>query len=174
MVFSQSAGGHFSYQRVTDLIDRPERLAMRLPERGRSAAVPNANLRLGAISVGLKTDQKVTVLVVEDEPLIRICAVDLVADLGFETIEAASADEAIAILEQRSDIRIVFTDIHMAGSMDGLELAAYVRSRWPPISFIVVSGEQRPNASQMPEGACFFAKLYDASAVCKALLRLAA
>ena len=114
-----------------------------------------------------------TVLVVEDQPLIRIAAVDLVEDLGFETVEAASADEAIAILEQRTDIGIVFTDIHMAGSMDGLELAAFVRNRWPPISFIVVSGEQRPTASQMPAGAYFFAKPYDASSVGKALLALA-
>lgn len=114
------------------------------------------------------------VLVVEDEPLIRICAVDLVESLGFETIEAASADDAIAILEQRSDISIVFTDIHMAGSMDGLELAAYVRNRWPPVSFIVVSGEQKPEASELPEGAYFFSKPYDASAVGEALLTLAA
>ena len=122
----------------------------------------------------VKTAQTVTVLVVEDEPLIRIGAVDLVEDLGFETIEASSADEAIAILEERSDIRIVFTDIHMAGSMDGLELAAYVRDRWPPIIFIVVSGERKPTASEMPEGAYFFAKPYDASEVSKALVALAA
>lgn len=146
----------------------------RLPERGRSAAIPNANLRSGANVVGLRTSQTVAVLVVEDEPLIRIGAVDLVEDLGFETIEASSADEAITVLEERSDIQIVFTDIHMAGSMDGLELAAYVRNRWPPISFIVVSGEQRPTASQLPDGSYFFAKPYDAGEVGKALLALAA
>lgn len=122
----------------------------------------------------VKTAQTVIVLVVEDELLIRIGAVDVVNDLGFETVEASSADEAIAILERRSDIRIVFTDIHMAGSMDGLELAACVRNRWPPISFIVVSGEKRPLASQMPEGAYFFAKPYNAGEVGKALLALAA
>jgi two-component system, response regulator PdtaR len=149
-------------------------LTTRLRERGISAAIPNANLRLGAIAVGFRKDRKMTVLVVEDEPLIRIAAVDLVEDLGFGTVEAASADEAIAVLEQRTDIGVVFTDIHMAGSMDGLELAAYVRNRWPPINFIVVSGEQRPTSSQMPVGAYFFAKPYDVGAVSKALVTLAA
>ncbi len=114
------------------------------------------------------------VLVVEDEPLIRMCAVDMVLDLGFEPLEAANADEAISILERRWDIQIVFTDIQMAGSMDGLQLAAFVRDRWPPINFIVVSGERKPSPSDMPKGSYFFAKPYDASAVSNALNALAA
>jgi CheY-like chemotaxis protein len=72
------------------------------------------------------------VLIVEDEPLIRIGAVKTIEDAGFEVIEAASADEAIRILECRGDIRVVFTDIDMAGSMDGLKLAHAVCNRWPP------------------------------------------
>ena len=80
------------------------------------------------------------VLIVEDEPLVRFCAVQTVEEAGFDVIEAANADEAIAILESRQDIRVVFTDIHMPGSMDGLKLAHAVRDRWPPIKIIVTSG----------------------------------
>ena len=72
-------------------------------------------------------------LVVEDEPLSRIHALNLVEEAGYVAIEASNADEAISILEARKDIRIVFTDIDMPGSMDGLKLARAIRHRWPPI-----------------------------------------
>jgi two-component system, response regulator PdtaR len=101
------------------------------------------------------------VLVVEDEPLIRIGAVNLIEDAGFEVIEAASADEAIRILECRSDVRVVFTDIHMPGSMDGLKLAHAVRNRWPPIKIIVTSGREMIAEQDLPEGGRFFAKPYN-------------
>ena len=74
------------------------------------------------------------VLIVEDELLLRISAAEMVADAGFEVVEASDADEAIAILEARPGIHIVFTDIQMPGSMDGLKLARFVRNRWPPVS----------------------------------------
>ncbi|MET0246935.1 MAG: response regulator, partial [Sphingomonas sp.] len=76
------------------------------------------------------------VLVVEDEPLQRMLAVDLVEDAGFVAIEAENADIAILTLGHRSDIQAVFTDIDMPGSIDGLKLAACVRDRWPPIEII--------------------------------------
>ena len=82
-------------------------------------------------------------------------------EAGFEVIEAANADEAIAILESRRDIRVVFTDIHMPGSMDGLRLAHAVRDRWPPIEIIVTSGRERVGACDLPAGGRFFAKPYD-------------
>jgi CheY-like chemotaxis protein len=90
----------------------------------------------------LKTAQKpgIYVLVVEDELLSRLHAASLVEDAGYSAIEAANADEAIAILEARKDIRIVFTDIDMPGSMDGLKLARAIRNRWPPIELILTSG----------------------------------
>jgi CheY-like chemotaxis protein len=72
---------------------------------------------------------KVIVLVVEDEPLVRMAAVYMIEDAGFEALEAGNADEAVRILEARTDIRIVFTDIDMPGSMDGIKLAAAVRGR---------------------------------------------
>jgi CheY-like chemotaxis protein len=73
------------------------------------------------------------VLVVEDEALLRLMAVTVVEDAGFKPIEASNADEAVRILESRNDIRIVFTDINMPESMDGMKLAACIRDRWPPV-----------------------------------------
>lgn len=113
-----------------------------------------------------------TVLVVEDEAIIRLSAVSLVEDQGFTALEAESADEAIEILETHPEIRIVFTDIHMAGSMDGLQLAAYAHDRWPPLKFIIVSGERKPERDDMPEGACFFPKPYDIGLIGRTLHQL--
>ena len=109
------------------------------------------------------------VLVVEDEPLLLMTAIDIVEGAGFEAIAARDADEAIRLLESIPDIRILFTDIHMPGSMDGLKLAAAVRRRWPPIEIIIVSGMKRPDAAEMPERSVFFSKPYDPRAVSGAL-----
>jgi CheY-like chemotaxis protein len=109
------------------------------------------------------------VLIVEDEPLVRIGAVNIIEDAGFEVIEAASADEAIGILECRNDVRVVFTDIHMPGSMDGLKLAHAIRNRWPPIKIIVTSGRDLITAQDLPEGGRFFAKPYDPIEITDAL-----
>jgi len=102
-----------------------------------------------------------SVLIVEDEPLLRLLAMDLVEEAGFIAVEASNADEAIAILETNTDIRILLTDIDMPGSMDGLKLAAAVRDRWPPIEIIVVSGMNNPQAHELPARGVFFAKPYD-------------
>jgi CheY-like chemotaxis protein len=109
------------------------------------------------------------VLIVEDEPLIRLGAVKIFEDGGFEVIEAASADEAIRILECRGDIRVVFTDIHMPGSIDGLKLAHAVRNRWPPIKIIVTSGRDLITERDLPEGGRFFAKPYSPNEIIDAL-----
>ena len=99
------------------------------------------------------------VLIVDDEPLVRLCAVETVEDAGFEVIEAANADEAIRILESRSDIHVVFTDVHMPGSMDGLKLAHAIRNRWPPIKIIVTSGREKVAEQDLPAGGRFVAGL---------------
>jgi CheY-like chemotaxis protein len=114
------------------------------------------------------------VLVVEDEMLIRMDAVAIVRGAGFDALQAANADAAIQILEVRDDIRVVFTDINMPGSMDGLRLAAAVRGRWPPIEFIVTSGRRRPDANALPERARFLAKPYTSYEVGRALTELMA
>jgi CheY-like chemotaxis protein len=112
---------------------------------------------------------RAVVLVVEDETLLRLNATMLVEEAGFEAIEAANADEAIRILETREDIRIVFTDVRMPGSMDGLRLARAVRDRWPPIQLIVTSGHARPSAEELPAGGHFIPKPYERAQVARAL-----
>jgi CheY-like chemotaxis protein len=102
------------------------------------------------------------VLIVEDEALLRMAAVCFVEEAGFEAIEASDADEAVAFLQSRDDIRLVFTDIDMpTGSMNGLRLAAAVRMRWPPIKIILVSGLRIPEKNDLPAGTKFFSKPYD-------------
>ncbi|SFP47186.1 response regulator [Sphingomonas rubra] len=101
------------------------------------------------------------VLIVEDEPLQRLDMLDMVAEAGFAAVEACDADHAVAILEKRADIRIVFTDIDMPGSMDGLRLAACVRDRWPPIEIIITSSGRKPKLSDIPARAVFLPKPID-------------
>lgn len=101
------------------------------------------------------------VLIVEDEFLIRADAVKMIEDAGCEAVEAADADEAISMLERRSDIRVVFTDLHMPGTMDGLKLAYAVRDRWPPIKIIVTSGREVLTQGDLPPGVRFLAKPCD-------------
>ncbi len=112
------------------------------------------------------------VLIVEDEPLLLMMAVDMVEDAGFRVVTAKSADEAVAVLLSRTDIRVVFTDIDMPGSMNGLKLAATVRDRWPPIEIIITSGFRQPSVSEMPLRASFFAKPYQPNQIVKTLHRL--
>ena len=109
------------------------------------------------------------VLIVEDEALLRFRAVDLVEDAGFEAIEAETAEEACEILERRSDIHVVFTDIQLTGKMNGLALAELARRRWPPIEFIIVSGHLTPADDDLPERSVFFGKPYVTADVVAAL-----
>ena len=110
--------------------------------------------------MGLGELKRPVVLVVEDEFLLRMDAVDMIAAAGFEVVEAANADEAIEILESRPDITVVFTDIQMPGSMDGLKLARAVRGRWPPIKIIATSGHVHIGKTDLPEGGRFLPKPY--------------
>ena len=87
-------------------------------------------------------------------------AVEVIEAGGFEAVEASNADEAIAILEQRNDIGVIFTDIDMPGSMDGLKLAHFVKDRWPPIKIIATSGHAKITANDLPEGVRFVPKPY--------------
>jgi CheY-like chemotaxis protein len=116
---------------------------------------------------------KTIVLVVEDEPIQRLMAVTVVEDAGFESIEAGNAAEAICILESRNDIRIVFTDIDMPGSVDGTKLAACIRDRWPPVQIVVTSGYLAGKDVALPARSLFFPKPYSARAIAEALRRMA-
>lgn len=105
-----------------------------------------------------RTGRRSVVLVVEDELMLRMRAVDIVEDAGFLPIEAVNADEAIKILESRDDIAVLFTDIQMPGSMDGLRLAHLVHNRWPYIKIILVSGQIAISEADKPEDSRFFPK----------------
>lgn len=109
------------------------------------------------------------VLIVEDEPLIRVDAVDMVEDEGFTVFSASNAARALAILETRDDIGILFTDIDMPGEMDGLDLARTVRKRWPHIAIIIVSGHTQLADAEVPNGGVFFSKPYLRATILKAL-----
>ena len=112
---------------------------------------------------------KPLVLIVEDEPLLRLHAVSLIEDAGFATVQAASADEAIALLETEGSIRIVFTDIDLPGGMDGMRLAAAIRDRWPPVELILTSGHIKVDPADLPERGHFFSKPYDAGQLIETL-----
>jgi CheY-like chemotaxis protein len=103
------------------------------------------------------------VLVVEDEMLLRMRAVDMVEDAGYVPVEAVDADEALAILQSRSDIVLLFTDIQMPGSMSGLQLALAVHERWPQIKIILASGQLKLSKNEIPENSRFFGKPLDSS-----------
>src|SRR5215213_10994030 len=106
--------------------------------------------------------QRPNVLVVEDEMMLRMRAVDIVEDAGFNPVEAVNADEALSILESRSDISLLFTDIQMPGSVDGLKLAHAVHKRWPAIKIILVSGQLKPVDLDLPADSRFYGKPLDA------------
>ena len=114
------------------------------------------------------------VLVVEDEAIIRMDAVEIIKSAGFRTYEASSADEAIRLMDRHANIGILFTDIDMPGSMDGLKLATYVRDRWPPVVIIVASGAVNIDPLALPTGASFFPKPYQPSQITSSLQQIAA
>jgi len=117
---------------------------------------------------------KPIVLVVEDEPLLRLFATDMIEDAGFEVIDVANASEAIAILEGRPDVRIVFTDVNMPGGIDGIKLAVCIRNRWPPIAIIITSGKPWPLGVAVPHEAVFFSKPYRQDRIIGTLQSMAA
>jgi CheY-like chemotaxis protein len=102
-----------------------------------------------------------TVLVVEDEALLRFDIVDFFEERGWRVFDAASAEEAIALLDRHGEIRVVLTDVQMPGDMDGLKLAHYVRDRFPPTLLFVVSGEAPVSREALPARATFLPKPFD-------------
>jgi DNA-binding NtrC family response regulator len=114
-------------------------------------------------------DNGITVLVVEDEMLIRMDIAESLQDEGFTVHEASNADDAIAILIANPDIRVLFTGIDMPASMDGLKLAAAVRNRWPPVKTIVTSGHRHLSDALLPVQGKFFDKPYDHARIVSAM-----
>ena len=116
---------------------------------------------------------RISVLVVEDEALIRMAIADFLKDHGFDVLEAGNSIEAIDLLVAHPEIQVMFTDIDMPGGIDGLKLAAAVRDRWPPIAIIVTSGHRFVNVEDLPVEAQFFPKPYSPDHVARALTQMA-
>lgn len=110
-----------------------------------------------------------TVIVVEDEAIIRMDIATSLEDEGFIVLEASNADEAIALLQVHPEIALMFTDIDMPGSMDGLKLAEAVRDRWPPVKIIVASGHRQLSDDLLPIEGKFFSKPYEPTRVISAM-----
>jgi len=117
------------------------------------------------IAEELLTKPPIVVLIVEDDPLLRMLATDVVSEAGYVALEAGDADQALALLQARPDIALLFTDIDMPGSMDGLKLAQSVSDRRPPIKILIVSGQVRPKPSDLPSNSRFVAKPYRSAAL---------
>jgi CheY-like chemotaxis protein len=116
--------------------------------------------------------KRAVILVVEDDVLIRMDAAQMISGDEFDVIEAANADEALAILETRLDVTVVFTDIQMPGSMDGFKLAAAIRDRWPPIKIITTSGRVTIDRDDLPHGGRFLQKPYSSAQILKTIREL--
>ena len=119
-----------------------------------------------------EASKRPVVLIVEDETLLRLHVSEAIEDAGFDVVEAKNADDAISILEQRSDIFLIFTDVNMPGSMDGLKLAHFVKGRWPPIKIIATSGHAKVTADDLPAGGHFIPKPYRAAEIADAIPQL--
>ncbi len=114
----------------------------------------------------------ITVLIVENEAVVRIELAERLARAGLIVLDAGDADEAIALLDLHPDIQILLTDIKMPGSMDGLRLAHHVRHRWPPVKIIVMSGLAETQLSDLPLDSIFLAKPYAPDDLTAALARV--
>lgn len=106
-----------------------------------------------------------TILVVEDEVFIRMVSADMLTDAGYHVLEAENAAEALAVLESAETVELLFTDVRMPGSMNGLELAATVHVRWPKVHLLVTSGHHMLADDEVPDDGRFLAKPYRLSDV---------
>jgi DNA-binding NtrC family response regulator len=103
------------------------------------------------------------VVVVDDDPFVRMCTADVIMECGFEIIEAEDADSAFRRLESEADhVAVVVTDIRMPGAMDGVDLARLVRHRWPKIRVLVTSGYDDGRRAKLPSGIRFLQKPWKA------------
>jgi CheY-like chemotaxis protein len=124
----------------------------------------DADYRNGATAI-----RQPVVLVVEDEFLTRMLALEMISDAGYAVVEAENAEQAITLLQAMPEIQIVFTDIKMPGSMDGLKLARYVKQYWPPIKIIATSGRLAVREGDLPDGGVFLPKPYTSERIATTL-----
>jgi CheY-like chemotaxis protein len=120
-----------------------------------------------------ENDNPPVVLLVEDELLVRMTVADELEEAGFHVLEAANADVALAVLDVRSDeVQVLFTDVHMPGSMDGMKLAEQVHARWPHVRLLISSGYARPQPDEIPDDGRFVPKPYYAATIVKQIHEL--
>lgn len=109
------------------------------------------------------------VLIVEDEPLVRLLATEVLMEAGIRTIEACNADEALTILEAKPDMAALVTDVRMPGSIDGFSLARLAAMRWLHLGIVVSSADSTPGEGDLPERAKFLPKPYQLSSLVEAV-----
>lgn len=120
----------------------------------------------------MKSEQ-IVVIIVEDEPLIRLMAADVLADAGYAVLEADSADQALTVLQaEAGQIDVLFTDVHMPGELDGLALAHHAMQHWPWIGQLITSGRAHPAINAMPLGSRFLPKPYRTGEIIEHLQQL--
>jgi CheY-like chemotaxis protein len=119
-----------------------------------------------------RTPSETTVLIVEDEPLIRMLAVDMIESSGYKVIECGNATVALQILGNRNDIHIVFTDIDMPNGMNGILLASEIRNLWPSIHLVITSGRHIEKDVILPPDSMFISKPYWVEDVVAAIKKL--
>lgn len=117
---------------------------------------------------------RLPVLVIEDEPVLRGEILDLVEHAGFSPVEATSVADAIRILEERMDIRIVYMDLDMPRSIKGIEIAATIRDRWPPIEIILTAAFFEEADLVLPARAEFYPKPIQRDQIVAAMRRMTA
>ena len=105
------------------------------------------------------------VLIVENDCLLRMLTTDLVEDAGFLALQAANADDALALLSARSDIAVLLTGVTMSGNMDGMRLAHVAQERWPHLKVIVASGRPGLSDADLPVGCRTLRKPYLAASM---------
>jgi two-component system, response regulator PdtaR len=122
--------------------------------------------------MGQDTNDRLVVLLVEDEPLVRMFGADVLEEAGFEVLEAGDGDAALALLEARPDVNVLFTDVKMPGSLDGLDLARLVHARRPDIKLLIASGHVRLDEGEIPDAGRFLAKPYGPDAIVREIRSL--
>ncbi len=117
------------------------------------------------------TMSRTVVLLVEDEPLIAMYGTDILSDAGYDVVEVRSGNEAMTVLASRDDIAILFTDVVLVGTMDGLTLATMANLARPDLSIVVTSGTARPGLSDLPHEAAFIPKPYSPETLIQAVAK---
>jgi two-component system, response regulator PdtaR len=107
----------------------------------------------------------VTILIVEDDELVRELGVEFLSEAGFEVVEASNGEEALSVLERNPNIKVLFTDINMPGSLDGITLASVAAVEWPHLAIIIGSGNVLPRSDELPRCITFIRKPCDPQSV---------